>query len=656
MISLAPLLVCATLWAETGTAIVAAGQRFDVGRPVVLWDDRERGFDGYAEQCLEERAKASSPCCRGTFKRFGQRKDVKNLDDLKKAVRQLVLHHDGCVNSRSCFYSMHDMPRPDGGCGLSAHFMIDADGTIYQTLDLKERAYHAEQANPISIGIEICNRADASRNELDRLPAEYRTRPVRNVVINGRTKKAFDFRPEQYRSVIALARTISRVFPLVQASIPERGGEPLLETLADPSAFNGIVGHLHVDRDGHKWDPGAFDWKMFIAALNGFYLPQPVAGFTRFPLDDLAAINRIATAVFEAVEERSSATFPVGAGGLYHSGVNLRGSPGAPIVAPARGTVVAARMARKGASSTSFVLIRHDVTIGTQPIQYFTLLAHVAPLKAAEGSGVPWLERLVSGRDRRVWSTLKLGDVALVDSPVEAGEVVGRVGFVKRGAEMGPETRFEIFTAERLPPTMARFFREADGTTDGVWMRRGYVTDLLGDARSWTPTALADFFRSDSLDARQALRRFVVRHPHEWGDRQSARTLGAAPELSALTPEERRKVHEESLRPYAFWTDALSAHAGLPGDQVVFSYNPVAFLAVLAAAHGGKLPQWPAADMADRDVPAEPRTREALASWLSPPPEPPPDPPIFGPLVRVPFVPKKVSDIPLIDLPGIDPK
>ena len=41
--------------------------------------------------------------------------------------------------------------------GLSAHFLLDLDGTIYQTLDLRERAYHAGASNSRSIGIEIAN-------------------------------------------------------------------------------------------------------------------------------------------------------------------------------------------------------------------------------------------------------------------------------------------------------------------------------------------------------------------------------------------------------------------------------------------------------------------------------------------------------------------
>ena len=169
-------LIAPSLFLMAGTSIMVAGQPVDVGRPVVLWNEPE-GFDGYAEQCVERQYMAQSPCCKGVFRRYGQRKGLKarDLASLKQQVFQLVLHLDGCVNSRSCFFSMHDTPRPDGGCGLSAHFMVDADGIIYQTLDLLESAWHAEQSNSYSIGVEICNRGDAGRNELDRLPAEYRS-------------------------------------------------------------------------------------------------------------------------------------------------------------------------------------------------------------------------------------------------------------------------------------------------------------------------------------------------------------------------------------------------------------------------------------------------------------------------------------------------
>ncbi len=656
----AALIALSTLLA-TNTNIVVAGQKFDVGRPVVLWDDPDRGFDGYAETCLESGAAAKSPCCQKPFKRFGKRSGMKgrSLGELQKVVKQFVLHHDGCVNSRSCFYSMHDLPRHDGGCGLSAHFMVDADGTIYQTLDLVERAYHAEQANTLSVGVEICNRADASRNELAKLPADYRTRPVKDVVINGRTYKAFDFRPEQYRSVIALSRALVRLFPHIGPVIPmDAEGNPLLESLPDPSAFSGIVGHLHVDQQRHKWDPGAFDWKKLLSALTGFYLPQQLGGYTRFPFDDEPTINRTARVAFESVEERSSGFYPVSPGGLMHSGVNMRGLPGGPVRAPARGTIVAARFAQHGRSSTAFVLIKHDLQTPAGGIVFFSLLAHLQPqvMASPEDSGIPWLETLVRTYNRRALSTLKLGDVALLNEPVESGEIVGKVGFVKRGAEVGPETRFEIFSADRLLHELGPFFKYVSAQDDGPWMRRGIVLELLSrtGAEGLTQPELENFFRSENLDARQALRRLVVQHRHEWGDRHSFEGFAAAPELQNLAADAKRRMFDEALRPYVFWNRALSAHASLPEDQVIYSYNPISFLAALAAQQAGARLRWPAADVADRDTPGAAKAPEALAVWTTPPALIPLEMPIFGPLAPLDIVPRRRDEIPLIVLPELE--
>src|SRR5690606_27046607 len=74
-----------------------------------------------------------------------------DLPLLQQVVDQVVIHYDGSGTSRRCFETLHDRR------GLSAHFLLDVDGTIHQTLDLKERAWHAGVANDRSIGIEIAN-------------------------------------------------------------------------------------------------------------------------------------------------------------------------------------------------------------------------------------------------------------------------------------------------------------------------------------------------------------------------------------------------------------------------------------------------------------------------------------------------------------------
>src|SRR5262249_29352 len=135
-----------------------------------------------------------------------------------------------------------------------------------------------------------------------------RSRPVKDVVINGHVMHAFDFRPEQYESVIAIARAVVRLFPQVRPVIPERDGKPLLESLPDPLAFHGIVGHLHVDMQKQKWDPGAFNWDLLLKSLHGFHLPVAVETFASMP-EDKAGLQRALRALERNSEERAHAFF-----------------------------------------------------------------------------------------------------------------------------------------------------------------------------------------------------------------------------------------------------------------------------------------------------------------------------------------------------------
>ncbi len=154
-----------------GDEIMVCGQLYRIGAPVKLWID-EGGFDAYRTErrfapfaqrkwksTVEEmqagkvefvaKPQETSP------DRYGMRFESSmehqfsqeqmeqirgggwNLDLLKDKVDQFVLHFDVCGTSAQCFYVLHDRR------GLSVHFMLDVDGTIYQTLDVKERAWQA---------------------------------------------------------------------------------------------------------------------------------------------------------------------------------------------------------------------------------------------------------------------------------------------------------------------------------------------------------------------------------------------------------------------------------------------------------------------------------------------------------------------------------
>lgn len=649
----APVTTPATPAAPRGTSIIAAGHPFDVGRTVVLWSD-DQGFNAYEKRCIDQ----SGGCCDLDSDRYGVRKGLasRTVESLQSVVSQFVLHFDGCVNSRSCFKSMHNRTRPGGGsgCGLSAHFMIDTDGTIYQTLDLAERAYHAEQENSISVGVEICNRGRYNPAEMSRLPAEWQTRPRKDVVINGFKYTAYDFRPEQYESIVALTRALLRIFPKMKPEVPEKNGEVLMDTLDNPLDFHGIVGHLHVDLDKQKWDPGALDWKRILRALQGFVFPVQIRAFTEVPKnrDELLSARR---AAFFSSEERVTGFFPLAPGRLFHSGVHLHGRGGTPVAAPTRGRIVAARKSERNGSSTSFVLIKHEIDVEGELVTFFSLLAHLDLPALGPDNPIPWMQALLQPERAQARASLESGRVTLLDERAETGDLVGTIGQVRRGPEQGSELHFEIFTADRLPAELERGFRTLNASADGPIARRAQLVGMIdknGDGQI-DGAELAAVFHGTDTTKRQALRRTVIRHRHEWGDRTTLAEFVGLRELSAIPESERRRLYGIAIAPYLFWNDALSEHAGLPQNQIVYSYNPITFLLTLAA-HATRIDiPWPRDTLSDRSLEPRRLTLVPMHDWLSPPTSPPQElqlPPLIGRDLR----PKRRDEIPLIELAPTD--
>ena len=297
---------------RVGDEISVCGNLFHTGTRVVLWND-PGGYDAYQLHRHFAPEHAGPEFAPGRIMRYGARQktfssDVAEsertsqwtLEDLRRTVSQVVIHYDACGTSRRCFEVLHDLR------GLSCHFLLDADGTIYQTLDLKERAWHAAVANARSIGIEMAHfGAKESREEAEahyrsdeggprlELPESFDSswlvdgfvaRPARSELaegtVNGNELFQHDFTEEQYVAIERLLIAICRIFPRNRASVSARSRRGVaLDTVSDDTelhAFRGILGHQHVtDR---KVDPGpAFDWSRIRAALDGADLVAPPA-------------------------------------------------------------------------------------------------------------------------------------------------------------------------------------------------------------------------------------------------------------------------------------------------------------------------------------------------------------------------------------------
>lgn len=306
-----------------GQEIMVAGRLFHVGAPVVLWTD-PGGYDAYrverrfvpfedsgwerTKDALDEPARYNLRFQRRAGEAFTpeQLEQVRgggwDLALLREKVDQFVLHYDVCGTSRTCFRVLHDLR------GLSVHFMLDIDGTIYQTLDVKERAWHATISNDRSVGIEIANigayppttdgtmpkplaewyAADTDARGKPRarvtIPGRFgdggvrtkgfvgfaaRPDPVRGT-INGSDVLMYDLTPEQYNSLVKLTAALSRALPKIRPVYPANADGSVIDrqlSREEWDSFQGVLGHFHVQED--KVDPGpAFDWAAYMKRVQ----------------------------------------------------------------------------------------------------------------------------------------------------------------------------------------------------------------------------------------------------------------------------------------------------------------------------------------------------------------------------------------------------
>lgn len=276
--------------AEPRSAIVVCGERIPIRAPVVLWSDPD-GFDAYVEgpvfaeagplgrRYTPGRSWASSP---GSITRA----------DLAQHVDLLMLHYDICGFSQRCYRLLQDERM------LSAHFLLDVDGTLYQTLDLRDQAWHGRFTNPRSIGVEIANMGvydphDPAGDPFEKrawytrdgerlrfqVPPEFGPAPIRTPGpfyaarnepqrgrVHGKEYEQVDFTPQQYATLAELTAVLRRVFPRIALDAPRgREGSVRSDMLAreELDAFRGILAHGHITTERNEPGP-AFDWERYL--------------------------------------------------------------------------------------------------------------------------------------------------------------------------------------------------------------------------------------------------------------------------------------------------------------------------------------------------------------------------------------------------------
>ncbi|HUJ62086.1 MAG TPA: N-acetylmuramoyl-L-alanine amidase [Kofleriaceae bacterium] len=503
------------------------------------------------------------------------------IEAAKAVIKQFVVHHDGCNSAEMCFDVLQNER------GLSVHFMLDNDGTIFQTIDLALMAYHAAEWNVASIGIEMCNRGDA---KLD--PNYYASgrfgpkRTIKPCKINGHTILAFEYTEPQLRSFVALCRALTRILPNIPAEYPQSSpGVQSWATLPRDASFrfSGYIGHYHLTEQ--KWDPGPFDFVEHCRQLRGALCfpvfarddamtatnPQPTVPRQ---IDDL---HDAMTELYKLNEARAEGGFfPVGPWGesrLWHGGVHLVGKDRAPVFAPFPGRLIAARMGKSSAiGSCNFALMRHDLALGNSRVQFYALYMHLVD-EMNEEKPVEWMTK-PGWRDAG-----RPGDVVLLDEPIEAGALIGHVGIAGPGDLAKPQIHVEFFSnAALFGDVEGSPWTVVDGTTGGRFCDAKEINDPIDTDHSGTleRQELSAFYAGGGG---QQMHFLVPLHVSEWTAEPSwSDALRVPKDFKKFKPSEIDQLVADQITPGLWWAPDVAAHCKLPADGIVYHYHPISFV------------------------------------------------------------------------------
>ena len=574
--------------------LIIAGQVFKTDAPIINF--REPPFwDATREYCMPTNSDPAPQCKPGGVpygnlptpytKRYSTRPMLRRygnnppLDAVKSVIKQFVLHHDGCSSADMCFAVLQNER------GLSCHFLVDNDGTIYQTLDLSLMGYHAAEWNVASIGVEFCNRGDAKKE-----PDYYSNgkrgpkRDVKPCKINNHTILAFDYTPAQYESFLKLCRALLRLLPNLPAEFPQASpGVQSWDTMpmSASHAFSGYIGHYHLTNQ--KWDPGPFDIKDFCRKLRGSFcfpvFPKPPTKDQDKPrvpeqTDELKAQTN---ELYKHNEQRADGGFfPVGPWGdarLWHGGVHLAGEKDAPVFAPFPGRLVAARMGPPSTiGSNNFLLIRHDMSLGKSRVQFYSLYMHVAD-ETKTDKPAEWV-----GKSEAWKKNYKAGEVVLLDEAIEAGAQIARVGTAGPASLSKPQLHVEFFSQSELFSDLPGSpWVLVDGTAGGRFCEVAQVNDNIDSDKNGILSSeeLKSFFANQA----STMYYLVTLHVSEWTAEPSwSDALRVPKDFKHMKPDEIDAFVAEVITPGLWWDARVATHCRLPVDGVVHHYHPVSFL------------------------------------------------------------------------------
>ena len=182
----------------------------------------------------------------------------------KRNIRLFVNHWDVCLDSTRCNDVLNKR-------GISVHFLIDNDGTIFQTLDMQHGAWHGSsgRVNRASAGVEISN-AYYPKYQNWYKKRGFGGRPImKDAVVHGQKLDDFTgFYDIQIQAAQALWKAIEACTGVEYQTPLDASGNTSTTYVQDVvyGKFAGIVSHYHCTKK--KIDCAGMDIKKLIEEIK----------------------------------------------------------------------------------------------------------------------------------------------------------------------------------------------------------------------------------------------------------------------------------------------------------------------------------------------------------------------------------------------------
>tara|TARA_B100000287_G_scaffold36124_2_gene33251 strand:+ start:4161 stop:5060 length:900 start_codon:yes stop_codon:yes gene_type:complete len=174
---------------------------------------------------------------------------------------QFVNHWDVCLSSKSC-------QRVLDRRGISVHFLIDNDGTIYQTMDIQHIGWHAgsSKINAKSIGVEISCAYDLKWQSWYKKNGFGERPVVTDAYVHGKKlRDHLGFYPVQIEALKALWKAIHNACD-IPLETPTGAAKNAYTSTVSSGKFKGFVSHYHITK--RKIDCGGLDIEKLLEDLK----------------------------------------------------------------------------------------------------------------------------------------------------------------------------------------------------------------------------------------------------------------------------------------------------------------------------------------------------------------------------------------------------